>query len=91
MPDIEGRRDDYRILSWDLEPGDCIVFHMMTLHNAPATVDYPSRRRAFSTRWLGDDVVYAERPGKMFPAIDGLVLRPGEPVDDDVFPLVWRE
>jgi len=27
----------------------------------------------------------------MFPAIDGLVLRPGEPVDDDVFPLVWRQ
>ena len=65
---------------------------MMTIHNAPATVDYPSRRRAFSTRWLGDDAVYAEqRPGKMSPEIEGLVIRPGEPVDEDVFPLVWKD
>ena len=91
MPDIESNRDDYRILAWELEPGDCIVFHMMTVHNAPATVNYPSRRRAFSTRWLGDDAVYADRPGKMYPEIEGLVLRPGEPVDDDAFPLVWKE
>lgn len=89
MPDIEANRDDYRILSWELEPGDCLVFHMMTIHNAPATVNYPSRRRAFSTRWLGDDAVYAKRPGKMFPEIEGLEVRPGEPVDDDAFPLVW--
>lgn len=91
MPDIEANREDYRILSWELEPGDCLVFHMMTIHNAPATVNYPSRRRAFSTRWLGDDVVYADRPGKMFPEVEGLVLRPGEPVEEDCFPLVWRQ
>jgi ectoine hydroxylase-related dioxygenase (phytanoyl-CoA dioxygenase family) len=90
MPDIESHRDDYQILSWDLEPGDCVVFHMATLHSAPGTAEFTSRRRAFSTRWLGDDAVYADRPGKMYPEVEGLVLRPGEPVHDDAFPLVWQ-
>lgn len=40
------------ILEWSLEPGDCLVFHMKTIHGANgnlATVP----RRVLSTRWLG--------------------------------------
>jgi len=35
MPDIDGHRDDYEILSFDLEPGDCAAFHFRTVHGAP--------------------------------------------------------
>ena len=90
LPDIEARREDYDILSWEVEPGDCIVFHMLTLHRAPATARLATRRRAFSTRWLGDDAVYAVRPGPTFPAIPGLDLKPGQPLEHPAFPLVWR-
>jgi ectoine hydroxylase-related dioxygenase (phytanoyl-CoA dioxygenase family) len=91
VPDVDGERDKYTILSWDLEPGDCIVFHALTLHGAPGNLSR-QRRRALSTRWLGDDVVYAKRPGATsppFPELDG-TLQPGDPMDHELFPIVWR-
>ncbi|MCZ6695150.1 MAG: phytanoyl-CoA dioxygenase family protein [Acidobacteria bacterium] len=90
IPDIEANRDDYRILSWDLDPGDCIVFHMRMLHGAPGTMHLKTRRRAFSTRWLGDDAVFARRPGKTSPPFEGLDLEPGQPMDRPIFPVVWE-
>ena len=34
LPDIDGRPDDFTILGWELEPGDAVFFHMLTLHAA---------------------------------------------------------
>ena len=42
-----------RILQWAVEPGDCIVFHMKTLHGAPGNLSKLNQRRILSTRWLG--------------------------------------
>ena len=89
VPDIDGCRDDYRIVSWDLEPGDCIVFHMLTLHGAPGTNELTTRRRGFSTRWLGDDAVFAPRPWQTSPPFEDVKLAPGAPMHDPAFPLVW--
>lgn len=93
IPDIDAEREKHRILAWDLEPGDCIVvFHGLTLHGAPGNLSLERRRRAFSTRWLGDDAVYARRPGTTsppFPELEGK-LRPGDSMDHELFPIVWR-
>jgi len=91
VPDIDAEREKYTILSWDVEPGDCIVFHALTLHGAPGNLSLERRRRALSTRWLGDDVVYAKRPGTTsppFPELEGR-LQPGDPMDHELFPVVW--
>ena len=32
LPDVEANPEKYRVLSWALEPGDAVVFHMLTLH-----------------------------------------------------------
>jgi ectoine hydroxylase-related dioxygenase (phytanoyl-CoA dioxygenase family) len=32
VPAIDGERDRHRILGWALEPGDIVLFHMLTLH-----------------------------------------------------------
>jgi ectoine hydroxylase-related dioxygenase (phytanoyl-CoA dioxygenase family) len=45
VPDIDAEREKYRILAWDLEPGDCIVFHGLTLHGAPGNLSLERRRR----------------------------------------------
>lgn len=90
VPDIDGHRGDYRILGWDLAPGDCIVFHALTLHGAPGNRSLDCRRRAYATRWLGEDARYAERPGLISPPIEGHGLEPGDPMDCDTFPVVWR-
>ncbi|MCB1812768.1 MAG: phytanoyl-CoA dioxygenase family protein [Candidatus Competibacteraceae bacterium] len=89
VPDIDAERDQHRILAWDLQPGDCIVFHMLTLHGAPATAELNTRRRGFATRWLGDDAVYAARPWPTSPPFDGIEVKPGQPVRHPDFPVVW--
>ena len=89
VPDIDNNRDDYRILSWDLNLGDCIVFHMRTLHGAPATVGIKTRRRGFSTRWLGDDARFAVRPWKTSPPYHEVDLKPGDRMEHASFPVAW--
>ena len=90
VPDIESNRADYEILSWELELGDCLVFHMRTLHSAPGTAHSKSRRRGFSSRWMGEDVVFAKRPGKTSPPFPDLKRKFGEPMDDPLFPICWQ-
>ncbi|HSF20209.1 MAG TPA: phytanoyl-CoA dioxygenase family protein [Vicinamibacteria bacterium] len=89
VPDIDERREDYEILTWDLEPGDVIVFHMKTVHGAPGTTELRTRRRAIATRWLGDDAIFARRPFTTSPPFPDLHLAPGAPFEDERFPVVW--
>lgn len=90
VPDIDANRADYTIRQWSLEPGDCIVFHMRTLHAAPGTQNAQVSRRAFSTRWLGDDAVYADRPGETSPPFPDLHYTAGQPVVDSRFPVIYQ-
>ncbi|WP_205895131.1 phytanoyl-CoA dioxygenase family protein, partial [Metapseudomonas otitidis] len=78
------------IIGWALEPGDAVFFHMLTLH-ASGGVDGPHRRRAFSLRFLGEDMVHAPRPWKTSPEFPGLAdeLAPGAPMVHRLFPVVW--
>jgi ectoine hydroxylase-related dioxygenase (phytanoyl-CoA dioxygenase family) len=55
MIDVVAERARHRCLGWDLEPGDRVVFHALTLHGAPCTTGSPHRRRAIASRWTGDD------------------------------------
>jgi len=89
LPDIEARRDDYDILSWALEPGDVVCFHMLSLHSARG-VSGPNRRRAFAIRFLGDDITHAPRPWRTSPEFAGLTdeLPAGAPMDHPLFPLL---
>lgn len=89
VPDIDSHRADYRLLSWTLEPGDCIAFHALTLHGAPGNTSRTRRRRAFAARWTGDDARFARRDGYMSPPFEEVTLRPGAPMDCDTFPVVW--
>lgn len=89
VPDIEGSPEEYEVISWELEPGDCVVFHGMTLHGAAGNRSQTTARRALSTRWFGDDARFAERPWEVSPPITG-GLRPGEPMACETFPVVWE-
>ena len=89
LPDIEGDRDAFEILAWELEPGDAVFFHMLTLHAAGGAT---RRRRAFSLRFLGDDATHAPRAWKTSPEFPGLAdeLPAGAPMDHALFPVLWR-
>jgi hypothetical protein len=32
LPDIDNHREDFSVLGWDLQPGDLVCFHMLSLH-----------------------------------------------------------
>ena len=90
MPDIEAGRSRLRILDWELDPGDAIAFSFRTLHGAPANRSRAARR-VFSSRWLGDDAVFAERGGRTSPPFPHLKLRQGDPLAVADFPLVFKQ
>jgi len=89
LPAIEAHREDFDIRGWALQPGDAVFFHMLTLHHAYG-VPGQQRRRAFSLRFLGDDMVHAPRPWTTSPNFDGLDLQipAGAPMEHPLFPLL---
>lgn len=96
MGDVDGlvRRDPSVLRRWALEPGDAIAFHMLSVHGAPGVAGN-SRRRVFSLRVLGDDMVHAPRPWITSPdlsavlAHDGDERHPGQPLSGPWFPQLW--
>lgn len=91
LPDINTNKGRYNILGWELEPGDAVCFHMLTLH-ASSGVDGGRRRRVFSVRLLGDDIRHAPRSWKTSPEFPGLTkdLPVGAPMEHLYFPELWR-
>jgi ectoine hydroxylase-related dioxygenase (phytanoyl-CoA dioxygenase family) len=90
LPDVEADPQRYRILGWELEPGDAVCFHMLTLH-ASAGVSGGQRRRVFSVRLLGDDIRHAPRRWRTSPEFPGLTetLPSGAPMEHPLFPTLW--
>ena len=87
-PDIDGDPERYPTVCFDLDVGDCVAFHGLTLHAARGNPSLRTRRRALSLRFAGDDITWHKRtfsPQDWEP--EGLVE--GGPIDCDQFPLVW--
>jgi ectoine hydroxylase-related dioxygenase (phytanoyl-CoA dioxygenase family) len=86
VPDVDADRSAWPIVGWAMQPGDAVAFNMLTLHAAAGS---PSRRRAFSVRFTGDDVRWAPRPHRTSPPFDEVGLAAGDPLDHPLFPVVW--
>ncbi|TMW14736.1 phytanoyl-CoA dioxygenase family protein [Alloalcanivorax gelatiniphagus] len=65
IPDINANPDQYDLVDWDMEPGDILAFHPLTLHGSYGNASRTRRRRALALRWTGDDVVYAPSSKRM--------------------------
>ncbi len=89
IPAIEQDRAAFDIRGWAMQPGDAVFFHMLTIHHAYG-VPGANRRRAFSLRFLGDDMVHAPRTWVTSPNFDELDLQipPGAPMDHELFPVL---
>jgi len=87
-PDIEANEDDYDIVSFDVQPGDVIIHHVMTVHGAGGnTTDRP--RRAISFRYCGDQVRYYDRPGAIQQPGIKQPLQTGDRLFSQDYPHVW--
>ena len=88
IPDMTLAENQQRVIGWALNPGDLVAFHMLTLHSASGSA---TRRRVFSARYLGDDMVHAPRAWRTSPEFEGLsnVLPAGAPMENALFPRVF--
>lgn len=87
-PDIDAAAADYEVLEFDLEPGDCLFFHALTLHGAHPNRTASVRRRAHSLRFAGDDATFKSRPYIPSQARTR-ELADGDPLDSEQYPRVW--
>lgn len=90
VPDIDARRDEFEFIRFDYEPGDCTIHHGLLVHAAGGNKSRDQRRRAYVTRWAGDDVTYDPRPN-----IQSMLWEPtvaaGASLDSELWPVVWRD
>ena len=86
LPKIEEFKKD--ILIPDLKLGDAVLFNFKTIHGSTGNQSSQSRR-AFSMRFIGDDVTFVERAGPTSPPFDGINLKSGDQMREDWFPKVF--
>lgn len=93
IEDIERHRD--RFLSWDVEPGDCLVFDFRTLHRATNQTDpLPRTIHRMSLGYGDQDVVFRPRGAwteEISRHLIDLGQRPGEPLACELIPRVYSE
>ncbi len=72
----------------EVDVGDIVAFHALTIHRGLAN-NTSRRRRAYSIRYAGDDVVYSPRPGvhKMMLVKQ---LHAGGEIDCNRYPVVYN-
>ncbi|MCH6587406.1 MAG: phytanoyl-CoA dioxygenase family protein, partial [Proteobacteria bacterium] len=88
--DTHPRRGKPELLSWDVEPGDCLVWQNRTLHKGRGNQSIEIHRRAVGNDWFGDDATYSVRDPQMDPSDAYFGLRHGEPMrNSKACPLVW--
>jgi ectoine hydroxylase-related dioxygenase (phytanoyl-CoA dioxygenase family) len=90
MPDISAmvKAGQVDLVTFDLQPGDVVVFSARTTHGGPGNWG-----RALSTRWTGDDATFWARPGEGAVPTGNVHLRNGELLAHNAaaFPQVWSD
>lgn len=90
FPDIDGDRDRYDIVSWAMEPGDCVAFNARTIHGGSGRLARGRELKVFNTQWLGDDVRVCFRPEGMDPDHSQVMtewgLKPGDRIGTELYP-----
>ena len=87
-PDIEANPGDYDIVSFDVEPGDVIIHHVMTVHGSGGNRS-DRWRRAVSFRYCGDEVRYLDRQGAIQQVGVARDLKDGDRLFSADYPVVW--
>jgi len=83
---------DADIRIWEARAGDILLIHPKTIHaSLPRAAGLPGKRVAFTTRWIGSDVVWA--PDALSASIPRLSDNPamhiGQPPPESLFPIRW--
>ncbi len=77
------------LLFWDLEPGDAIYFHALTLHGSGANTTANRQRRAIVPRFVGEDARFVDGPHAL-PTPEPVMLATGDRLEHPLYPRVWQ-
>lgn len=83
---------DAPVRQWTARAGDALLIHPKTIHaSRPRAAGLPGRRLAFTTRWIGSDVVWNPDPlsAVIGPLVDHPDLEIGKPPPMSLFPILW--
>ena len=93
FPDINADPKGFGVVSWDMQPGDCVAFNSRIMHGGSGKLDDDCELRVFTTKWLGDDVRIKFRDCGMDPDHSAIMtehgLKPGDRPGTDLYPQVW--
>ena len=84
LPNTEELKD-HNILIPELNLGDAVLFNFKIVHGSTGNKTLKSRR-AFSMRFIGDDVRFIDRCGPTSPPFEGINLKNGDLMREDWFP-----
>ena len=93
FPDIENNREQYTILSWNMQPGDMAFFNARIIHGGSGLLAEDRDLRVFNTQWIGDDGRVVFRPEGMDPdhseAMRQQGLSSGDKLSGPLYPELW--
>jgi ectoine hydroxylase-related dioxygenase (phytanoyl-CoA dioxygenase family) len=93
LPDIDGDLQKYKPRSFDMEPGDALVFNGRCIHGGSGMLADDRELRVFNTKWCGDDVRIESKLWGMNPdhmnEMSSVGLKPGDPLGTELYPQLW--
>lgn len=90
LPDYDALLNDGQVeaLTWTFKAGDALIIHPYTVHGAQPNKSH-NRRVSFTTRWMGDDVVWAPDEFSMkVPGVEPSEIIDGQRPSGRYFPFV---
>ena len=95
LPDINADPERFGVISWDMQPGDCIVFNGRTMHGGSGKLEDDCELRVFTTKWAGDDISIKFRDYGMDPDHSAEMiekgLKSGDCLGTDMYPQIWTK
>lgn len=93
IPDIDADPEKYGVVSFDMEPGDCLIFNSRTMHGGSGKLDPDTGLEVFTSKWVGDDVRIKFRECGMDPDHSQIMseygLKPGDRLGTKLYPKIW--
>jgi ectoine hydroxylase-related dioxygenase (phytanoyl-CoA dioxygenase family) len=90
LPDIDAHREDYEFFCPEMEAGDLLLFNAHVVHGSSSNYSTETARRALSSRWCDDSVLFEKRHATM-PLLWDHGLKTGEHIGGSLFPQVLPE
>jgi len=94
IPDIDANPERYGVVSFDMEPGDCVAFNSRILHGGSGKLDGDTELCVFTSKWLGDDARIKFRECGMDPDHSAIMteygLKPGDRPGTKLYPKIWQ-